>query len=168
LYDEATLAATKWKNVKLDCRTRGLHHSHYEELSQVIARIVAAGKFDDRSPKLKETFGGIERTNIMTLLGKLAKSTDYDLHADYQWLCNIVYSSVGNMLGDPAFHELGKVFGDWRNREGRPGAEGCHLGECCRAVGCNFNHPAPLSLGRPGANKSENFAIDVHKGCRVY
>lgn len=56
-------------------------------------------KFDDRVPDEKALWGRIERTNVMGQIDKLAKATGTDLQREYQWLCNTVHPSLGNMLG---------------------------------------------------------------------
>jgi hypothetical protein len=55
-------------------------------------------KFDKKVPVLNDTYGKIDRTNILTQIEKLACVTKYTLREDYQLLCNTVHPSLGSTL----------------------------------------------------------------------
>jgi hypothetical protein len=53
-------------------------------------------KFDDKAPDLARW--PFQRPSVLKQIEKLARTTDYQLQEDYQWLCNAVHPSVGGML----------------------------------------------------------------------
>jgi hypothetical protein len=87
-----------WHGIKLDCWRNGPDHRHYYELTKLIYTMLWSAKFDKKVPELAQTYGKIERTNVLTLIDKLAQATSGAVHEDYQWLCNAVHPSIGGML----------------------------------------------------------------------
>jgi hypothetical protein len=87
-----------WSDTKIDCAANGPSPRQWEIFNIEIYKMLWAAKFDSKVPDLEKSFGRLHRTNVLTLVDKLARCTDYPLHEDYQWLCNAVHPSIGGML----------------------------------------------------------------------
>jgi hypothetical protein len=105
-----------WSEVKTDYATHGPNIAYRDNLMTEINKMLWGSKFDDRVPDLQKIYGKLQRTNVLTQIGKLARATEYPLHRDYQWLCNAVHPSVGGLLAFAApmmGHETGTHAFQW-------------------------------------------------------
>ena len=73
-------------------------------MSKQLIIFLLGAKFDNSSEDLRKSFS-IPKVNVLTLVQKLAKASNRQVYDDYQWLCNAVHPSIGNLLAftGPAF-----------------------------------------------------------------
>jgi hypothetical protein len=98
VWTDARKLSEVWAGVKTDYAAHGPDVVQRNNLMIEINKMLWGAKFDDRVPDLQETYGKLQRTNVLTQIEKLARVTDCPLHKDYQWLCNAVHPSLGSML----------------------------------------------------------------------
>jgi hypothetical protein len=87
-----------WQGVKDEAATTGPTLEHWHSLVIWLNQTMWGGKFDGRVPDLAESWGGIERVNVLTQVERLGRATTPLVQHDYQWLCNAVHPSVGGTL----------------------------------------------------------------------
>jgi hypothetical protein len=67
-----------------------------QRMVSLLTELTWGAKFDERAPRLKETFGRVSRSNVLGQVEKLGKAVGDELQEDYQWLCSTVHPSLGN------------------------------------------------------------------------
>jgi SEC-C motif len=87
-----------WQSVKVRTAEHGPDLMHWHELRMQIWRMMWGRKFDDKVPDWAKRSELLPRTNVLGLIEKLQRATSDLLQRDYQWLCNVVHPSIGNML----------------------------------------------------------------------
>jgi SEC-C motif len=87
-----------WQSIKVRTAEYEPDVAHWHELRMQIWRMMWGGRFDDKVPDWKKWSELLPRTNVLGLIEKLQRATSDLLQRDYQWLCNVVHPSVGNMF----------------------------------------------------------------------
>jgi hypothetical protein len=88
--------ADLWRKIKLRGITKVSAINDWRELNNWVWQTTYGGKFDSRAPDLEKQWANLQKTNVLTYIGRLAKSCpNIDLQEQYQWLCNTVHPSCG-------------------------------------------------------------------------
>jgi len=101
-----------------DAKERGPFTNDDEDLNRLreiwrlLSQATVGSKFDDRVPRLQREWGVVGRSNVLGDVDKLSKVYPGTLQEDYQWLCNTVHPSLGNMLAfaEPWFEHPSRTF----------------------------------------------------------
>ncbi len=115
---DARKIALAWDDMKRDGNPTGQKDffKKFNTLQKLLAEVHFGGKFDERAPSEKEMWGRVQRANVLGQIEKLAKAGCPTIQSDYQWLCNTVHPSLGNMFAfsaPPFGHKSGTHITKW-------------------------------------------------------
>lgn len=111
-WNDARKLASAWDEMKkggIPSSNKDFHLKR-EALLKLLIEVHFGGKFDERAPDEKELWGQVQRSNVLGHIEKLGKAGCSKLQSDYQWLCNTVHPSLGNMFAytaPPQRHNTG-------------------------------------------------------------